>query len=116
MLVKVATGVPAPYFLFLQEFDVFVSYHHQESLWVRQELRPRLEDNEPHFRICLHERDFVLGATVIDNISSAVAISRRMILLLSKAFLQSQWCQTEFREAHYKVSLVRDVTAIIPYK
>ena len=87
-----------------QEFDAFVSYHHQDSDWLRQELRPRLEDGEPRFRLCLHERDFVAGATVLDNISTAVAISRRMVLLLSRAFLNSHWCQTEFREAHYKVN------------
>ena len=87
----------------LQEFDAFVSYHHQDSEWVRQELRPHMEDVEPRFRLCLHQRDFVAGATVSDNICSAVDISRRMILLLSKAFLQSHWCHEEFRQAHYKV-------------
>ena len=90
--------------IFAQDFDAFVSYHHQDDEWVRQELRPRLEDADPHFRLCLHQRDFVAGATVIDNICAAVAISRRMVLLLSRAFLQSHWCQAEFREAHYKVN------------
>ena len=80
-----------------------MSYHHQDSEWVRQELRPRLEDAEPRFRLCLHERDFVVGATVADNICTAVDISRRMVLLLSRAFLQSHWCHEEFRQAHYKV-------------
>ena len=87
-----------------QEFDAFVSYCHEDNEWVRQELQPRLEDCHPLFRLCLHERDFVAGAAVADNISAAISTSRRMVLLLSRAFLRSHWCYMEFRQAHYKVN------------
>ena len=88
---------------FLQEFDAFISYSHEDNQWVREELRPRLEDNQS-FRLCIHDRDFVVGAAVSDNITSAVKLSRRMVLILSKAFLRSHWCQLEFKQAHYRVS------------
>ena len=87
-----------------QEYDAFVSYSHADAHWVSQELRPFLEDQEPHFRLCLHDRDFLAGAEVVDNICTAVNISRRTIIVLSKAFLRSRWCDEEFRQAHYKVS------------
>ena len=89
-----------------QEFDVFVSYCHEDNEWVCKELRPRLENSQPPFRLCLHERDFVAGAAVADNISAAINTSRRMVLLLSRAFLRSHWCYMEFRQAHYKVRIV----------
>ena len=72
-------------------------HRHQDDSWIRVELRPCLEGAEPRFRFCLHQRDFVAGATVIDNICAAVAINRRMVLLLSRAFLESHWWQAELQ-------------------
>ena len=91
-------------FYILQDYDAFVSYSHEDYAWVVQELRPYLEDQDPAFRLCLHDRDFMAGAAVADNICCAVKTSRRMILVLSKAFLRSHWCHLEFRQAHYKAS------------
>ena len=88
----------------LQDYDAFVSYSHGDCDWVIQELRPYLEDEDPAFRLCLHDRDFMAGAAVADNICCAVNTSRRMVLVLSKAFLRSHWCNLEFRQAHYKAS------------
>ena len=90
--------------MIFQEFDIFVSYCHEDTEWVCQQLRPRLENSQTSFRLCLHERDFVAGAAVADNISAAINTSRRMVLLLSRAFLRSHWCYMEFRQAHYKVN------------
>ena len=90
-------------FYMFQEFDAFLSYCHEDSPWVREELLPRLEDGQPRFRLCLHERDFVAGATVADNIIAAINTSRRMILILSNEFLRSHWCHLEFVLGHRKV-------------
>ena len=87
-----------------KKYDAFVSYGHHDSAWVRQELLPRLEEGNPPFRLCLHERDFLVGEMVSDNITFAINTSRRMILLLSNAFLQSHWCHTEFILGYQKVS------------
>ena len=86
-----------------EDFDAFVSYSHHDGPWVYQQLRPYLEDEEPAFRLCIHERDFMAGAAIAENIACGLKTSRRMILVLSKAFLRSDWCHHEFRQAHYKV-------------
>ena len=94
-------------FLRQKEYDAFVSYGHGDSHWVLHELRPYLEDHEPHFRLCIHERDFLAGPTVVNNISAAINASRRTIVILSNSFLQSHWCRFEFKLAHSKVSYMR---------
>ena len=91
------------YILTFQKYDAFISYHHEDSLWVRHELLPRLENGHSQFRVCVHERDFIVGETVADNIVSAINASRRMILLLSNAFLHSHWCHMEFLQGYQKV-------------
>ena len=55
------------------------------------------------YRVCLHDRDFMPGAYIEDNIMEAVKSSRRMILVLSQNYLKSDWCMLEFRAAHNKV-------------
>ena len=91
-----------------QHYDAFVSYSHADAHWVWQELLPFLENQEPYFRLCIHDRDFMAGAAVADNISAAVNISRRTIIVLSQSFLNSHWCFEEFRQAHYKVTLTNE--------
>ena len=88
---------------FLQEFDVFVSYAGKDSEWVCEELRRRLEDEEPSFRLCLHQRDFVGGIDIADNIVAAVNTSRRTVIFLTEEYLKRPWCQFEFALAHHKV-------------
>ena len=87
----------------LQEFDAFVAYAGKDSKWICEELRPRLEDGEPSFRLCLHQRDFVGGIDIADNIVAAINTSRRTVIFLTEEYLKRPWCQFEFTQAHQKV-------------
>ena len=40
------------------DYDVFISYHEEESEWVYEELLPELEDTEPKISACMRDRDF----------------------------------------------------------
>ncbi|XP_066287687.1 insulin-like growth factor-binding protein complex acid labile subunit [Branchiostoma lanceolatum] len=42
------------------EYDVFVSYNNEDIRWVQRELIPHLEEAEPHYRLCIGDRDFLL--------------------------------------------------------
>ncbi len=64
---------------------------------------PKLERQPPFYKLCLHFRDFALGAAVAENIVEAIDTSKRTIMLLSEDFLQSDWCQYEFQMAHHQV-------------
>ena len=89
-------------------YDAFVSYSGYDYDWVVHTLRPMLETEETPYRLCLHDRDFMCGAAIQDNILNSVKYSRRMILLVTERFLQSEWCLLEFRAAHERV--LRDRT------
>ncbi|KAK3086813.1 hypothetical protein FSP39_023885 [Pinctada imbricata] len=82
-------------------YDAFVAYSEADTAWVLKTLAPRLENPnlERPFRLCLHHRDFILGAPVAANIVSSVENSRHTILVVSEAFLRSEWCLLEFRTA-----------------
>ncbi|XP_025085237.1 toll-like receptor Tollo [Pomacea canaliculata] len=76
------------------EYDVFVSYANEDVDWVRQELIPTLEGRYG-LRLCVHQRDFPVGGNIIDNISTCVHASKRVLFVLSPHFARSRWCQFE---------------------
>nr|ALG40988.1 Toll-like receptor [Aulactinia veratra] len=84
-------------------YDAFISYSSHDREWVHNELKQKLEENDPPYRICVHDRDFEVGAPIHDNIINSVNRSKRMIMVLSDSFLKSEWCMLEFRAAHHKV-------------
>ena len=85
------------------QYDAFISYSGLDYKWVCFDLLPKLENHSPPYRVCVHDRDFMPGAYIEDNIMEAVQSSRRMILVLSQNYLKSDWCMLEFRAAHNKV-------------
>ncbi|XP_067651917.1 toll-like receptor 6 [Haliotis asinina] len=86
-------------------YDAFVAYSHHDTTWVVKTLLPRLESGSSdgnNFRLCLHQRDFAVGAAIADNIVQSVEASRHTILVLSRKFLESEWCLMEFRTAFHQ--------------
>lgn len=84
-------------------FDAFVSYSSKDEAFVAEELAPILEHGEPQYKLCLHYRDFPVGAFIADTIVQAVESSRRTIMVLSENFIKSEWCRFEFKSAHHQV-------------
>ena len=84
-------------------YDAYVSYSGSDYKWVLDTLRVRLENHDPPFKLCLHDRDFVVGAPIEENILNSINQSKRMLMVLSRNFLKSEWCLLEFRAAHRKV-------------
>lgn len=85
------------------EYDAFVSYNSSDEQWVMDQLLPNLEGNGSSFKLCLHHRDFEPGRYIVDNIVSAVYSSRKTICVVSKNFLQSEWCSLEIQLASYRL-------------
>ena len=91
------------------EFDAFVAYHKDNGDWVRGELFENLdvknnqtgyqEEDDRRFKLCIHERDFIPGTPIEENIAHAIENSRKTILVLSKSFLESGWCEFELQMA-----------------
>ena len=84
-------------------YDAFISYSGSDYKWVLNTLRVRLENHDPPFKLCIHDRDFLIGAPIQENILNSVDQSKRMLMVLSRNFVKSEWCLLEFRAAHRKV-------------
>nr|KAG5698478.1 hypothetical protein BaRGS_022008 [Batillaria attramentaria] len=77
-------------------YDVFVSYDKEDLNWVREHLMPELE-GRLGLRLCIHQRDFTLGAPIVENIEESVKDSKKVMMIFSKNFVHSQWCQFELQ-------------------
>ncbi|XP_045466539.1 toll-like receptor 6 [Harmonia axyridis] len=84
-------------------FDAYISYSVKDEAFVSQVVAPGLESGDPSYRLCLHYRDFNVSAYVADTIIEAVESSRRTIIVLSKNFLQNEWCRFEFKSALHEI-------------
>lgn len=94
-------------------FDAFVSYSSKDEAWVNQVLAGELERGERPYRICLHYRDFPVTAYIADTIVEAVESSRRTIIVLSKNFIENEWCRFQFKSAHHEVLKKRHQRLIV---
>ncbi|NP_001268236.1 toll-like receptor 6 precursor [Dasypus novemcinctus] len=83
------------------QFHAFISYSGHDSAWVKTELLPNLEKED--IQICLHERNFVPGKSIIENIINFIEKSYKSIFVLSPNFVQSEWCHYELYFAHHNL-------------
>lgn len=74
-------------------YDVFISYSHADRTWVREWLQPRLE--AAALRLCLDWRDFDIGVPSLENMERAVDHSRHTLLVLTPAWVASEWTAFE---------------------
>nr|NP_001246845.1 Toll-9, isoform B [Drosophila melanogaster]AFH04516.1 Toll-9, isoform B [Drosophila melanogaster] len=83
-------------------YDIFISYCQNDRTWVLNELLPNVEETGD-VSICLHERDFQIGVTILDNIISCMDRSYSLMLIISSKFLLSHWCQFEMYLAQHRI-------------
>jgi hypothetical protein len=98
-----------------KKYDAFIAYSQSDINWVIYTLAKRLENPESgqRFTLCLHHRDFMVGAAISDNIVQSVESSRHTIIVVSKNFLSSEWCRLEFRVALHQSLLEKKRHLII---
>ena len=103
-------------------YDAFVAYDKDDRGWVKNELVRNLEasindGNEERsrqpMRLCIHERDFELGNWIEENIVTAIEQSRRILLVVSNHFLNSNWCRFELEMARMH-SMERGRNIVVP--
>ncbi len=87
-----------------KHFDAFISYSSKDEHLVVKQLAPVLEKRDPKYKLCVHYRDWKVGACIADTVIESVEKSKRTIIILSDNFVHSEWCQYEFKTAHYQVS------------
>ncbi|CAH1263403.1 TLR2 [Branchiostoma lanceolatum] len=85
-------------------YDAFVAHNSHDSAWVIHQLLPQLERGDPpEFRLCLGDRDFPAGAPIVDNIAESIYESRKTICVITRNFLESDWCRFEMQMATYRL-------------
>uniref|UniRef100_A0AAY4AU39 TIR domain-containing protein n=1 Tax=Denticeps clupeoides TaxID=299321 RepID=A0AAY4AU39_9TELE len=87
-------------------FHVFVSYSSSDSQWT-QDLIERLESPECGLKTCYHERDFIPGRTVLENMAESIYNSQKVLLVLSQEFVRSRWCLLEANMSLFRDCLER---------
>ncbi|XP_078692218.1 uncharacterized protein LOC144922372 [Branchiostoma floridae x Branchiostoma belcheri] len=80
-------------------YHAFISYNGRDSKWVTRRLVPKLEQEEPRLKLCIHERDFTGGVSIVENIITNIQKSRKVVCLVTRNFLKSGWCREEFHLA-----------------
>ncbi|HEY2295193.1 MAG TPA: AAA-like domain-containing protein [Thermoanaerobaculia bacterium] len=72
-------------------YDVFISYSSKDLPWVRDMLIPRLDG----ISTCVDRLNFLPGISILDNIEDAAKSSRRTLLVITPAWLKSEWTAFE---------------------
>lgn len=89
-------------------FDAFVSYSLKDEQFVSQVLAAELEHSATDgcaFRLCLQHRDFPSSSAsggnnpTGDPLALGLATSRRIVLVVSQSFIESEWTRPEVRTA-----------------
>ena len=82
------------------QYDAFISYNNKNVLWLKDHFLPVVE-GQFKFKLCLHDRDWMAGIDIVDNITMSITNSRKVILIISNAYTRSQWCQLELTMAQH---------------
>ena len=69
-----------------------MSYSGLDQEWVQDCL---VQNLEPGYKLCLHERDFDVGRSITENIVNFMSKSKSCLIILSENYLRSNWCNFE---------------------
>ncbi|CAC5425107.1 unnamed protein product [Mytilus coruscus] len=89
------------------KYDAFISYATEETDFVVNEIIPNLECDDI-MKLCVHQRDFLPGEEITQNITNGIHQSRRTICILTRSFLDSYYCMFELNMARMESIYSRD--------
>ncbi|KAK2842566.1 hypothetical protein Q5P01_012766 [Channa striata] len=87
-----------------ESHHVFISYSSTDYQWTHF-LIHQLESCG--LQVCYHERDFIPGRTVLENMSDCIQDSQKVLLVLSSEFVRSRWCLLEANMSMFRDCLGR---------
>ena len=80
------------------KYNAFISYAQDANNFVEEECIPNLE-TIGRLKICVHHRDFQPGEDILQNMTNAIHESRKTIFIVTRSFLESEFCMWEFNIA-----------------
>nr|XP_045586253.1 toll-like receptor Tollo [Procambarus clarkii]XP_045586254.1 toll-like receptor Tollo [Procambarus clarkii] len=82
-------------------YDAFVSYSEVDAPFVTEVFASELENGDTSYKLCLASRDYqTVGTYVGDFIVHSIESSQKIILVLTKNFVDHDWCKFSFKAAH----------------
>eukprot|EP00058_Branchiostoma_floridae_P023326 XP_002608816.1 hypothetical protein BRAFLDRAFT_89683 [Branchiostoma floridae] len=108
---SVAVGIAPPLGQH-EKYHVFFCYSSADAPWVKNMIQ-KLESDELGFKCCFHERDFLPGMAIIDNIIRSIQKSQKTVFVLSRDFVDSRWCNFE-RQMVMGANLREENKKVIP--
>ncbi|XP_031573368.1 uncharacterized protein LOC116307320 [Actinia tenebrosa] len=94
------------------EYDASILYSTLDEEWVTGELIPLLE-TQHNFKCFIHFRDFEVGKILHENMANAVYKCRKNLAVVSKNFLNSNYCKEELSMALERVQRCGDYSLIV---
>ncbi|KAK3093472.1 hypothetical protein FSP39_016167 [Pinctada imbricata] len=76
------------------EFDAFISYADEDRQFALHDMMKNVE-REGNLKLCFHNRDFIPGFDIAENITNAINNSRKTLCVISSNYLNSYWCMYE---------------------
>ena len=92
----------------IYKYDAFISYSEDNIGFILKEIIPNLEKTDRGMSLCIHQRDFLPGNAIADNIIEAIQSSKKTVVLLSNSFLKRKWCLYEFHMARMETMYSRE--------
>ncbi|XP_050678908.1 toll-like receptor 7 [Leptidea sinapis] len=98
-------------------YDAYVCYSPKDDDFVIQTLAAELENGSSSYHLCLHYRDIPQHSTTYMQctlpLPEAAEASKRIILVLTRNFIQTEWSRFEFRQSLHEILKARIYTLII---
>lgn len=100
----------------LHMYDAYISYCSDDEDWVVNELLLQLESQgQRKYKLCFRSRDFLPGSYHIENIQDAIQNSRKTLCIVSRRYLESQWCKVEAEIACSKVFYEKEDVLLVVF-
>lgn len=96
-------------------FDAVLSYSPMDEIFVLTLVAPGLEEIEPKFKLCIPDRDIVSGVFSVVTTMKAVQDSKRIIIILDRDYINSEFCMSIFRQA-FQQSLEDKINRLVVIK
>ncbi|XP_022799417.1 hemicentin-1-like [Stylophora pistillata] len=93
------------------QYDVFISFSTLDYYWVRDNLTPVLESKRINY--CIHSRDFIVGKAIIENMADSVYNSRKVLAIISRNYLDSNFCREELEIAMHRSAEMADSSLLL---
>ena len=96
-----------------KEYDAFVCFADEDLNFIEDTIIPLLENDETKYKLLLHYRDFLFGRPIVQNIAYGLEHSKRVMFIVSRYFLESDWCIFELRSAGVPDKSSRNILIIL---